>query len=141
VPSWNVGDLPSHLATLLHGSVPQEWDGQLHVWWVGIAARALVLALVIAAVVLADRRIAFFALPVIAGVAFMAYTLVAEDWDIFLLRYVGALLAPLAIAVAAALPARALRGGAIAVAAVTALLWVDLAGAFLFTDVGATLGI
>ncbi|MEA2170295.1 MAG: hypothetical protein QOF76_3595 [Solirubrobacteraceae bacterium] len=148
VPDWGLGDLPARAATLLHGTVPQEWDRQLDVWWVGIAARALVVVFVLAAVLAAAsgdsaarRRIGFFALPVVTGLAFIAYTLLAENWDIFLLRYVGALLAPLALVVAAAVPAGRVRAVGIPMAVVTAALWVDLAGAFLFTDVGGKLGI
>lgn len=140
VPDWGIGDLPSKLGALLEGSLPQEWYGQLDVWWVGLGARGLVLALVVAAFLVA-RRVAFFALPVLAAVALMLYTLLAEDWDVFLLRYATPLLAPLAVAVAVAARPRVLRRGLIAAAVITGLLWVDMLGAYLFTDVGDRLGI
>lgn len=140
VPDWGPGDLPVRAAVLLRGAVPAEWEGQLGVWWVGILARALVLALLVAAALTArDRRVRFFALPVVAGLAMMAYTLLAQDWDIFLLRYLAPLLAPLAVAVTLA---RRPPPGVIAVAGVAAgLLWIDLLGAYVFKDVGDALGI
>ncbi len=140
VPDWGIADLPGRLASLLEGSVPQEWYGQLDVWWVGLAARGLVLALFVVAVLYA-RRTAFFALPVVAAVGLMVFTLLFEQWDVFLLRYAAPVLAPLAVAVAAVASTRALRNGLIAAAALIGLLWVDLLGAYLFTDVGDSLGI
>ena len=139
VPDWGIGDLPAKLAALTEGSLPQEWYGQLDVWWVGILARGLVVALVIVALLAAGRRVGFFALPVLAALALMTYTLLFEQWDVFLLRYAAPLLAPLAIAAAAHTRRAAWVCGAAAVA--TGLLWVDVLGAYLFTDVGDRLGI
>ena len=146
VPDWGLSDLPGRLANLLAGSLPQEWEGQLDVWWVGIGARLLVLVL-LAAVAVAllrsphRRTVAFFALPVACGLAMMVVTLLGEEWDIFLLRYLGPLLPPLAVATAAAIPPRRLRAGSIATAILVAALWVDMAGAYLFTEAGDALGI
>ncbi len=139
-PDWDLGDLPARFAILLKGAVPGEWEGQLGVWWVGIAARALVLALLLAVLLtVGDRRVRFFAVPVVAAAVLAVATLIAGHWDIFLLRYYAPVLAPLAVAVALArTPPRAVVMGA---AVVTGLLWVDLLGAYLFTDVGGKLGI
>ena len=140
VPDWGIGDLPGKLASLLEGSVPQEWSGQLGVWWVGLAARGLVLALVVLAVLYA-RRIAFFALPVVAAVALMVFTCCSSSGTSSCSATRRLLLAPLAVAVAAVAGTRALRNGLIVAAGLLGLLWVDLLGAYLFTDVGDSLGI
>lgn len=149
-PSFGVGDLPGRVAELLDGAVPQEWYGQLDVWWVGTVARGLPLLLVVAVVVALARRgqpsgarltIAFFALPVVASLALMTATLLVEQWDIFLLRYVVPALPPLAIAAAAAMSPGQRRTLGVLATVLLGALWIDMAGAYLFLDVGDRLGI
>lgn len=152
-PRWSAADLPGRLVRLPDGVLPQEWTGQLDVWWVGLGARAMALGLVVAAIygvigrrtnTRADQAVRFFALPAVAAVAMMGVTLLAGQWDIFLLRYMAPVLAPLAIAVAAQLQishARALTYGAVIATVLAGLLWVEVSGAYLFTDIGGALGI
>ncbi len=150
-PDWDLDDLPSYFRVLLNGALPQEWAAQLNVWWVGLAARGLVVLLIAVAIALlvsgpraTRRQVAFFALPLVAGLALQTWILLVSSWDIFLLRYLQPALPALAIAVAAALARRRpgwLRAGVLVVAVITAAIWVDMAGAYLFTDVGDRLGI
>lgn len=144
VPDWSVADLPGKFAELLKGSLPQEWAGQLDIWWVGIGARALVVVLAVAvlvAVVRGSARARFFALPVATGLVVMTATLLVSDWDIFLLRYLAPVLPAVAVVVAGEAAPRLVRRVAVPAAVVGGLLWLGMAGAFLFTDAGAKLGI
>ena len=151
VPNWGLDDLPSSFRRLLNGALPQEWAAQLNVGWVGLAARGLVVLLVAVTIALlvsgpraTRRQVGFFVLPLVAGIALQTWALVAADWDLFLLRYLQPVLPALVIAVAAAVARKRpgwLRAGVLVVAVITAALWVQMAGAYLFTDVGDWLGI
>lgn len=150
-PRFDFDDVPDRAITLLDGVLPQEWDAQLGVWWIGLGARALVvlvLAATLAALLCAQpttrRQVAFFAMPLAVGGAITAWTLVFADWDIFLLRYFQPILPASIVVATAALAARHpawARSGTAVAAVLIAALWVDMAGAFLFTDIGDRLGI
>jgi len=145
------GDLPARLAALTEGALPQEWVEQLERPAIGVAARALPVALVLLALagiarrpraVLRSRAALVLGAPVLLGMLTMVATLVAERHDIFLLRYVFPVLPAFALFAAWAwagerAPARLALGSSV----VAALLWVWMAGTYYFADVGRTLGI
>jgi hypothetical protein len=90
------------------------------------------------------RVIWFFALPAATGYAMLVITLLSANWPSFNLRYLYPLLPALAVAVAVAVPRgrERLAWGVVAGCSVLlAAVWIDMAGAFYFTDVGAKLGI
>jgi 4-amino-4-deoxy-L-arabinose transferase-like glycosyltransferase len=146
-----VGALPELNARLLEGVLPQEWNGQLDVWWVRGVVDVLALLLLAAAIgLLATRRrdwqLWFLALPFIAGVLLMNVVYVLTGSDTFLLRYIYATIPPLALGVGLGLARTSTRRVplvpiAAAVSLLVAALWVDMGGAFYFTDVGDKLGI
>jgi 4-amino-4-deoxy-L-arabinose transferase-like glycosyltransferase len=141
--------LPGRAWRVADGVLPQEFNGKYGVAWVRVAALVLLLALVVAAVALLlsgrGGAVWFFGLPVATGSALMIGAYLFWGTDAFLLRYLYALLPPLAIAVAGA----ALRTPASRYVAATAgvltlvaiALWVDLAGSYYFVDIGRRLGI
>ena len=148
-----VGDLGRLDRRLLDGVLPQEFRAQLGVGWVRLAVDALALAVLAAALALLlarGRELAtwLLVLPFLSGLVLVNATYVLTGNDEFLLRYLAPTLPPVALgagiaAVASGRPAvrRALPVAA-AVASVVALaLWVDVGGAFYFTDLGTTLGI
>jgi hypothetical protein len=87
----------------------------------------------------------FFGLPVLTGLALMVGSYLVWGTDAFLLRYLYAFLPPFAIAVAdAALRTVSWRRVATVIGVlslIAAVLWIDMAGAFYFTDAGSRLGI
>ena len=86
----------------------------------------------------------FFALPVATGYAMLVLTLLSANWPSFNLRYLYPLLPALAVAIVVAVPRgrELLAWGVVAGCSVLlAAVWIDMAGAFYFTDVGAKLGI
>jgi hypothetical protein len=143
-------ELPRLDARLMDGVLPQEWIVQLGVWWVRGVVDGLALLLVAAAVALLvarrrEWRAWFLALPFLSGVLLMNAVYVLTGNDSTYLRYLYPALVPLAVGIglaAARLPVGRLRVAAIAaVGLVVAVLWVDMAGAFYFNDVGRRLGI
>jgi 4-amino-4-deoxy-L-arabinose transferase-like glycosyltransferase len=146
-----LGALPELNARLLEGVLPQEWNVQLDVWWIRVVVDGLAILLLAGAIgLLATRRkdwqLWFLALPFISGVLLMNVVFVLTGSDTFLLRYIYATIPPLALGVGLALG----RAGtlklpvapiAAAVSLVVAVLWIDMAGAFYFTDIGDKLGI
>jgi 4-amino-4-deoxy-L-arabinose transferase-like glycosyltransferase len=145
-------NLPDLDARLLEGSLAQEFLPQLAVPWVEVAAKGLVVALAAAALatlVAGGRRWRtwFLALPALTGLAIMQLTYLLTGDAPFLLRYIYPALLPLALAIGLE---AAERGGmarraivpACALATVVAgALWIDVAGAYYFTDLGDKLGI
>jgi hypothetical protein len=129
--------------------LPVEFLGQLDVPWVRAATALVFAALVVPAVVLAvvaprRRTVWFFALPVLTGYLMLVVTLLSANWPSFNLRYLYPMLPALAAAVAAAVPPRGERLAWAVVAGCCLLLaavWIDMAGAFYFTDAGDKLGI
>ena len=146
-----LGALPGLNWRLLDGVLPQEWVAQLDVWWVRAGVDGLGIALLVGAVALlvacrGEWRTWFLATPFVAGVLLMNTTYVLTGNDAFLLRYIYPTLGPLALGVGLALARPGMPGsrgvaGTAALLLVVALLWVDMAGAFYFTDVGRRLGI
>jgi 4-amino-4-deoxy-L-arabinose transferase-like glycosyltransferase len=137
---------------LYQGVLPAEWLPQLGVAWVRAAAIALAAvlfggALALLAAALARRRpwtpIWFYSLPLACGYALLLIVVLRANWPILSPRYLYPVLPPLAIAVAAGYAdrARAAWWTVAACSALLALLWLDMAGAFYFTDLGDRVGI
>jgi len=146
-----LGALPELNARLLDGVLPQEWNVQLEVWWIRVAVDGLAILLLAGAIGLLatrrrDWRMWFLALPFVSGVLLMNVVYALTGNDTFLLRYIYATIPPLALGVALGL-GRAWTGRlplvpiAGAASLVVAALWVDMGGAFYFTDIGDKLGI
>lgn len=135
-----IGDLPDAVLSY-------EWEGQLSVWWV--KGLCVVLAVALAAAWLAllargtGRRgvLLLTGAPLATGIVLLGAALVASDWPTLLGRYLYAALPAFAVGLVAAAPPRWAWRGVLAVTAVTGLLWIDVAGAFFFTNVGDALGI
>jgi len=146
---YDASDVASLTRRLFDNVLATEWAGQLDVSWVQVAVLALGVLLFGAWTVLVclrrrgppARTLWFFGAPVLIGYASLVTILLAENWPSFNLRYLYAALPGLAIAVAAALPERRAWWAAAVASAILAALWVDMAGAFYFKDVGAALGI
>ena len=149
---YGIGDAAERTVRLVDAVLPVEFAGQLDVLWVRIAVIAVFAALFLAAALLPVlapgprtwRLLAVFALPLVVGYAMLVVTLLSANWPSFNLRYLYPVLPALAVAVAGALWERHPRAVGIALGATTfllAALWVDMAGAFYFTDVGDRLGI
>jgi hypothetical protein len=141
-----IGDLPRLNARLVDGVLPQEFRFQYDVWWVRGLMVVLVAALAVAAVAALwrhrrDFRVWFLGLPALSGWAIMNLVYVVNASDQFLLRYLYAALPPLALGVGLVLPRRLATGVAVVATLAAFALWVDMAGAFYFTDLGAKLGI
>jgi 4-amino-4-deoxy-L-arabinose transferase-like glycosyltransferase len=138
-------ELRAFTRRLFDNVLPTEWKRQLDVGWVQLAVYAIDLLLFGAWLVLVLARrgppLWFLGAPVLTGYAVMVGILLGENWPSFNLRYLYAALPGLAIAIAAALPARRAWWVVGASAALVAALWVDMAGAFYFKDVGDALGI
>lgn len=137
--SYEFTDVARYTRRFLDNVLATEQAGQLDVWWVRIAVTLLLLALV-AVCVTRDRRVLFFAAPVVVGWLMMVGIMLRADWPSFNLRYLYPVLPALAVAACSRLDARAWRGLA-ACAVLLGALWVDMAGAFYFTDLGDRLGI
>jgi 4-amino-4-deoxy-L-arabinose transferase-like glycosyltransferase len=146
-----LGALPELDARLLDGVLPQEWNVQLDVWWIRVVVDGLAILLLAGAIgLLATRRrdwqLWFLALPFVSGVLLMNVVYVLTGSDTFLLRYIYATIPPLALGVGLALgrawpgklPVVPIAGAA---SLVVAALWLDMGGAFYFTDIGDKLGI
>lgn len=137
--SYDLADVARYTRRFLDNVLATEQAGQLDVWWVRIFVTALIVALV-AVCVTRDRRVLFFAAPVALGWLVMVGIMLRADWPSFNLRYLYPVLPALAVAACARLDARAWRGVAVC-AVLLGALWVDMAGAFYFTDLGDRLGI
>jgi 4-amino-4-deoxy-L-arabinose transferase-like glycosyltransferase len=129
---------------LVQGPLPQEWLHQYNVKWVHHTCWILVLGLVALALfaLLArarDPRVWFLAAPFLGGLLLTTVVYLATGNDAFLMRYLYPTLPPLALAAALALPRRLPVAAVFTVLALA--LWVDMAGAFYFTDIGRQLGI
>jgi 4-amino-4-deoxy-L-arabinose transferase-like glycosyltransferase len=146
---YGLAEVGSFTRRLFDNVLPTEWAGQLDAGWVQAAVLALDLLLFGAWVVLVclrrrgppARALWFFGLPVLVGYASLVVVLLAEQWPSFNLRYLYAVLPGLAISVVAAMPERRAWWLVGASALLAAALWVDMAGAFYFKDVGNALGI
>lgn len=143
-------DIPARLASLPRGALPQEWVAQLDRPAIGLAARALPLALLAFALagiarrpaMLRTRAAGVLAAPVALVLVTMALTLALERHDIFLMRYLIPILPGLALFAALAWPGdRAPARLALAGTVVAGALWVWMAGSYFFIDLGQRLGI
>jgi 4-amino-4-deoxy-L-arabinose transferase-like glycosyltransferase len=143
------GALPHRLAELADGVLPLEWKGQLDVPWIRAATVLLFAALLAGGLAAAlQDRTPLPRLTILAATAFLAifaYGQVSERWDVLLLRHAYPLLPALGLTATAWLWRR--TGDRIALAAILGgllllgALWVDMAGRFYFTDLGARVGI
>ncbi len=146
---YGVGDAVERTGRMPDQVLPVEFLGQLDVPWVRAATALVFAALFVPAVVLAvvaprRRTVWFFALPVLTGYLMLVVTLLSANWPSFNLRYLYPMLPALAAAVAAAVPPRGERLAWAVIAGCCVLLtavWIDMAGAFYFTDAGDELGI
>jgi 4-amino-4-deoxy-L-arabinose transferase-like glycosyltransferase len=135
---YGVGDLPGKHVALLNGVLPDEW-------WVEFLSTAkrrlrdVLVALVIAAPIVAALRIpaaerrralAVLLLPLVAGIALMSVSLLAENWDAFYPRYLYGALPGFALfaalALRRALGERVLLWSSAGLTALLLLLWAHL---------------
>ena len=149
---YGTDDVLDRTGRLLKEVLPAEWWAQLDVPWVRVATLVLFGALFGVALALAvapppgwsRRPLWFFAVPVVCGYATLVVTMLAAQWPSFNLRYLYPVLPALAVAVGSAFAVRGTRWawrGLVVCAVLLAAVWIDMAGAFYFTDVGDTLGI
>lgn len=146
---YGAGDAASYTRRLFDNLLPTEWRGQLEKLWVQVVVLVVDAALFGAWLVLAlarrrgppARALWFFGAPVVTGYLLMLAILLIENWPSFNLRYLYPVLPGLAVAVVAALPQRRAWIGVAATTALVAALWVDMAGAFYFADLGRGVGI
>ena len=151
---YTVGEVPGRFVDLLRGYLPQEWeptDPPPALQAVGDVLRVLFLAAVPLLLLAAPRlrgdpRVWLLVSPLVLGFVLLTATLLAENWDIFIPRYLYPAFAALALVVGVAWR-RLLRseGRAVALCAATSLyvavVWVYLAGTRYFLDVGDRLGL
>jgi 4-amino-4-deoxy-L-arabinose transferase-like glycosyltransferase len=142
---FGVGDLPGKHLNLLNGVLPEEW------WleflsstkrWIrnvlvgGLVAIALAL---VAWAPPAQRRygLAVLLLPLVAGVLLMSVSLLVDNWDVFLPRYLYPALPGAATLAALGLATRASRRTQLVVAGATSVLllalWLHLSTVTPFT--------
>ncbi len=144
---YAASDAVRYTRRLFDSVLATEQGGQLGVWWVRAAATVLAAALFGAWLILALTRrreaaLWFFGVPVLLGYALMVYILLGANWPSFNLRYLYPALPALGLAVAGAVPsARRAWWGVAACTALAIALWIDMAGAFYFTQIGNRLGI
>jgi Dolichyl-phosphate-mannose-protein mannosyltransferase len=136
---YGLADLPGKHVTLLNGVLPDEW-------WVEFLSTAnrrlrdvfvgLVMAVPIAAslrVPATERRpaLSVLLLPLVAGIALMTVSLLAENWDAFYPRYLYGTLPGFAVfaalALHRALGERALAWSSVALTSLLLALWAHLA--------------
>ena len=143
---WNVTDIPSRLVVLTRAPLAEEWWSWFlsapRRWVAGVLGFA-VLAGVPAGVLgirPSDRRnrlLALLALPVLAGIAWMAIALQAANWDFFLPRYLYPAMP--GFAALAAVAVGRIRSGSLLMPVATTLTvllvgwWIYLAGVEPFT--------
>lgn len=143
--TYGLSDVRAFTRRLFDNVLPTEFKRQLDVGWVQIAVLGVDLLLFGAWLLLVLARrgppLWFVGVPVLTGYAMLVAIMLGENWPSFNLRYLYAALPALAIGVAAALPERRVWWVVGASAALVAALWVDMAGAFYFKDVGEALGI
>ena len=151
---YGLGSVISWLSRLPHAALPQEWWPQYGRWLLGALAIMLPAALVVAAVapvvreprLLRSHAALLLGAPVLLGLLTLVAIVVVADWPSFLPRYVNPMLPALAVFAAWAswhVAGRRpwLLGLALGSSALAAFLWIYMAGAYYFTNVGASLGI
>ncbi len=151
---FGVGAVISRLWRLDRALLPQEWWAEygkagldLLLWLVPatLLAGALI-PLALRPKLLRSRAAALLAAPLPLGVLMLAAIVVLADWPSFMPRYVNPAMPLLALfAVWAWQAMRRGSGPLLALvagcSALSAFVWVYMAGAYYFTNVGATLGI
>jgi hypothetical protein len=151
---FGVGAVVSRLWRLDRALLPQEWwsrygkGGLAEILWL-VPALLLAGALIPALRrprLLYSRAAALLASPLPLGLITLAGIVVLVDWPSFLPRYVNPTLPLLALFAAWAWQSTRWRPGALlaivaASSALTGAIWVYMAGAYYFTNVGAALGI
>lgn len=152
--TFGVGAVVSRLWRLDRALLPQEWwpqyatGGLNFVLWI-VPALLVAGALIPVAIrprLLRSRAAALLAAPLPLGVLTLAGIVVFADWPSFMPRYVNPTMPLLALfAVWAWLALRrrpaVLLGLVTLSSALTAFVWVYMAGAYYFTHIGAALGI
>lgn len=143
-----IGEAWKYLRAMPNDLLPGEFSGQFDVGWIKVALLVLVAVLVLgwlAALVRGNaeqrRMLLFVGLPVLCGLVLLAFSMMSSDWPILRGRYLYAALPAFAVGLAAAVPQRVAWGGVAVFLTITGILWVDMAGAFYFTNVGDALGI
>ena len=146
---YGLDELAGEVPNLADAVLPQEWWGEYGTA-LGWGLRALAVGLVVFAIVPLVRRPALLrepgglllATPAPLVLGLLTATLLIGNWALFLPRFAYPALLPLALFAAWAW--RRERVVAIAAAVATAvifLVWIRMAGAYYFVDVGASLGI
>ena len=149
---YGLGSVLAWLGRFERPLLPQEW-------WTQYAGAGAILRLVPALLLAAalvplvrrprlarSRATALFASPLVLGFLTLAGIVLFADWPSFLPRYLNAEFVLLALFAAWAWVELRARPGVIlataaAATALSAAVWVYMAGAFYFTNVGASLGI
>jgi hypothetical protein len=152
--SYGIGSVMSRLGRLDRAVLPQEWWSAYGKAWLAFMLRALPAALLAAALVpvlmrprlVWSRAAALLAAPIPLGVLTLAGIVVFFDWPSFMPRYLNPALPALALFAAWALTSvqvrdRTMLALAGVASALAAFVWVYMAGAYYFTNVGAALGI
>jgi hypothetical protein len=150
-----LGLLASVLWRLPRAALPEEWWSQYGKTALGFILRALPAVLVLAAAVpvvrrprlLLSRAGTVLVAPFVLGLATLVAIVLLADWpSSFLPRFLNPMLAPFALFAAWAslstnTPERRLFAVATAITITAAFVWIYMAGAYYFTNVGASLGI
>jgi 4-amino-4-deoxy-L-arabinose transferase-like glycosyltransferase len=153
-PHAGFGAVTLGLARLRHFALPQEWWPE-YKGVLGVLAIALPLVLLLVTVIpLARlRRVgpaktwSLLAGPFVLGLGTLIAIVLVDEWPAALFpRYLNPMLPPLALFSAgvwmrAHLSERTLLGVAALSSLVLMFVWVDMVGAYYFTNAGATLGI
>ena len=150
--SFGLGSVLSWLGRFERPILPQEWWPQYA--GAGVIVRIAPALLALAALVPVVRRpqlaltreATLFAVPLVLGVLMLAGIVLVADWPSFLPRYVNPEFVLIALFAAWAWLEQRARPRTIARAAALASLfcaaiWVYMAGAYYFTNIGGSLGI
>jgi hypothetical protein len=150
-----LGLLASVLWRLPRAALPEEWWSQYGKTALGVILSALPALLVVVAALpvvrrprlLLSRTAALLGAPFVLGLATLAGIVLLADWpSSFLPRFLNPMLGPLALFAAWAwlstdIPERRVLAVAATISITAAFVWVYMAGAYYFTNVGASLGI
>ncbi len=149
---FGLGSVLAWLGRFERPILPQEWWSQ----YGGLGVLLRVAPALLAAAALAPlarrprlavtRQAALLAAPLALGFLTLVAIVLAADWPSFLPRYVNPEFVLLAVFagwawLAAGARPRAVAAGAVLASALPAAVWVWMAGAFYFTNVGRALGI
>ena len=152
--NYGIGPALSSLWHLDHAMLPQEWwpqYGKIGLDVVALAVPALLLAGALAPALrrpalLRSSAAALLLWPVVLGAIMLFVGELLENWPVIFPRYINAALPLLALFAAWAWGAGERRQATLlaataAVSVLSAGVWVFMAGAYYFTNVGAALGI